>query len=245
MPVGTYGTVKAMTPEELEGLGAQIILSNTLHLLLRPVLDRVGALPGPQATALSSALGLTGRSSPDRFLAGLAVLSLLSDLAEDQPVLCLIDDAHWLDAASADTLLFTARRLEAEDLTDLRGIEHTTHLFQRWVPKARECRVTVIGQHITAAAITAASQQGYVDYRTDYDNLSYDLVDPPAQVTSEIKLLMDSFGLVYGALDFVITLDGGWVFLEINPAGQYGFIEHATGAPLSVQLADLLTEAAP
>jgi DNA-binding CsgD family transcriptional regulator len=85
-----------------------------LHLLLRPVIGRIGALPGPQTTALSGALGLTGRSSPDRFLAGLAVLSLLSDLAEDQPVLCLIDDAHWLDAASADTLLFTARRLEAE-----------------------------------------------------------------------------------------------------------------------------------
>jgi DNA-binding CsgD family transcriptional regulator len=85
-----------------------------LHLLLRPVLDRIGALPGPQAAALSGALGLTERGSPDRFLAGLAVLSLLSELAEDQPVLCLIDDAHWLDVASSDALLFTARRLEAE-----------------------------------------------------------------------------------------------------------------------------------
>jgi D-alanine-D-alanine ligase-like ATP-grasp enzyme len=52
---------------------------------------------------------------------------------------------------------------------------------------------------------------------------------------------MDSFSLVYGALDFVITPDGEWVFLEINPTGQYGFIEHATGAPLTAQLADLLT----
>ncbi len=85
-----------------------------LHLLLRPVLDRIEALPGPQATALRTALGLSETSRQDRFLAGLAVLSLLSDLAEDRPVLCLIDDAHWLDRASADAVLFTARRLEAE-----------------------------------------------------------------------------------------------------------------------------------
>jgi DNA-binding CsgD family transcriptional regulator/tetratricopeptide (TPR) repeat protein len=85
-----------------------------LHLLLRPVLDRIEGLPGPQARSLRGALGLSEGGSQDRFLSGLAVLSLMSDLAEDQPLLCLIDDAHWLDAASADALTFTARRLEAE-----------------------------------------------------------------------------------------------------------------------------------
>ena len=85
-----------------------------LHLLLRPVLDRLEALADPQATALCGALGLSERGSGDRFLTGLAVLSLMSEVAEKQPVLCLIDDAHWLDTASADALLFTARRLEAE-----------------------------------------------------------------------------------------------------------------------------------
>jgi DNA-binding CsgD family transcriptional regulator len=85
-----------------------------LHLLLRPVLDYIERLPGPQTAALRGALGLSERGSQDRFLAGLAVLSLLSEAAEDRPVLCLVDDAHWLDAASADAILFTARRLEAE-----------------------------------------------------------------------------------------------------------------------------------
>lgn len=132
------------------------------------------------------------------------------------------------------------RRVDADDLADLRGIEHTTHLFQRWVPKQRECRVIVIGDHVTAAAITAGSEASYVDYRTDYASLSYELVTPPTHVAEGVRLLVDGFGLTYAALDFVITPAGDWVLLEINPAGQYGFIENATKAPLTAQLADLL-----
>jgi hypothetical protein len=83
------------------------------------------------------------------------------------------------------------------------------------------------------------------DISADYANLSYELVDPPERVTTGIRALMSGFGLVFGALDFVITPAGEWVFLEINPTGQYGFIEHATGAALTAQLADVLTGAAP
>ena len=86
-----------------------------LHMLLRPVLDRIGDLPGPQAAALHRAFGIhAGSGADDRFLTGLAALSLLSDLAEERPVLCVIDDAHWLDAASAQALLFAGRRLDAD-----------------------------------------------------------------------------------------------------------------------------------
>ena len=101
-----------------------------LHLLLRPVLDRIEALPGPQATALRGALGLSERGS-DRFLTGLAVLSLMSEVAEEQPVLCLIDDAHWLDGASADALLFTARRLEAEGVAMVLAAREGPALLRR------------------------------------------------------------------------------------------------------------------
>ena len=85
-----------------------------LHQLVRPALGRLDRLPGPQATALAGALGLTERGRDDRFLVSVACLTLLSELAERRPVLCLVDDAQWLDAASADTLLFVARRLGAE-----------------------------------------------------------------------------------------------------------------------------------
>jgi DNA-binding CsgD family transcriptional regulator len=85
-----------------------------LHLLLRPQLERIGSLPAVRAAALRAALGLAAGPAEDQLLVGLAVLTLLSDLAEDAPLLVLIDDAQWLDRASAGALLFAARRLAEE-----------------------------------------------------------------------------------------------------------------------------------
>ena len=90
-----------------------------LHQLLRPVLDRAEAVPDIQARALRCALGLEFGSRPEPFLVALAVLSVLAEAAEGQPLLCLVDDAQWLDEATADTLLFVARRLEAEPIAML------------------------------------------------------------------------------------------------------------------------------
>jgi DNA-binding CsgD family transcriptional regulator len=87
-----------------------------LHQLCAPMLDRLEILPGPQRDALSVAFGLSAGTAPDRFLVGLAALSLLSETAEDQPLVCVVDDAQWLDRASAQTLSFVARRLLAESV---------------------------------------------------------------------------------------------------------------------------------
>lgn len=92
-----------------------------LQLLLRPVRDGIDGLPDDQAVALRRALGLASTGVADRFLVGLAVLTLLSDLAEVRPVLCVVDDAQWADQASAETLLFVARRLQAEGVVMLFG----------------------------------------------------------------------------------------------------------------------------
>ena len=87
-----------------------------LHQLCAPVMSRTGLLPPPQRQALRVAFGLSEGPVPDRFLVGLAVLGLLSEVAEDQPLLCVIDDQHWLDQASAHALGFTARRLAADPI---------------------------------------------------------------------------------------------------------------------------------
>ena len=85
-----------------------------LQQLCAPMLDRLGALPAPQRQALEIVFGLSAGAAPDRFLVGLAVLSLFSEVADERPLLCVVDDAHWLDQASALTLAFVARRLLAE-----------------------------------------------------------------------------------------------------------------------------------
>jgi DNA-binding CsgD family transcriptional regulator len=85
-----------------------------VHQLCVPLLGRLEVLPGPQAQALRTAFGLSGGPAPDRFLVGLAGLGLLSEVAGERPVLCLADDAQWLDRASAQVLAFVARRLGAE-----------------------------------------------------------------------------------------------------------------------------------
>jgi DNA-binding CsgD family transcriptional regulator len=85
-----------------------------LHQLCAPMLDRLDQLPGPQRNALATAFGLREGEPPDRFLIGLAVLSLLAEAAEDRPLVCLVDDAQWLDRMSAPTLAFVARRLLAD-----------------------------------------------------------------------------------------------------------------------------------
>jgi DNA-binding CsgD family transcriptional regulator/tetratricopeptide (TPR) repeat protein len=99
-----------------------------LHQLCQPFLDRIDRLAPPQRDALGTAFGQLTGPTPDRFLIGLAVLNLLSDAAEHQPVLCVVDDAQWIDLMSARILAFVARRLAAEAVVMVfavrAGVEH-------------------------------------------------------------------------------------------------------------------------
>jgi DNA-binding CsgD family transcriptional regulator len=92
-----------------------------LHQLCGRMLDRLDRLPGPQRDVLGVAFGLRSGSAPDRFLVGVAVLGLLAEVAAEQPLLCLIDHAQWLDQTSAQVLAFVARRLDAESVAMLFG----------------------------------------------------------------------------------------------------------------------------
>lgn len=93
-----------------------------LHQLLAPAVGLVERLPAPQAQALRRAFGLAGGGAPERLLASLGALSLLAELAAEQPLLCLVDDVQWADDASADAILFAARRLTAEPIAALLAV---------------------------------------------------------------------------------------------------------------------------
>ena len=101
-----------------------------LHQLCAPMLDRFERLPGPQRDALATTFGLNLGAVPHRFLVGLAVLSLLSEVAEEQPLLCVVDDGQWLDEASAQVLGFVARRLLAESVAVVFAMREPSEEFR-------------------------------------------------------------------------------------------------------------------
>jgi len=104
-----------MTVARAVGVESEMELAYaSLHQLCSPLLDRVDGLPAPQRQAVEIVFGVSAGPAPDRFLVGLAVLSLVSEAADARPLLCVVDDAQWLDQASALTLAFVARRLLAE-----------------------------------------------------------------------------------------------------------------------------------
>src|SRR3954465_12653254 len=92
-----------------------------LQQLCAPLLDRLDRLPAPQHDALGVAFGLSAGPAPDRFVVGLAALSLLAEVADEAPLLCVVDDSQWLDRASAQALAFVARRLVAESVVMVFG----------------------------------------------------------------------------------------------------------------------------
>ena len=102
-----------------------------LQQLCAPILDRRERLPSPQRDALGVAFGLRAGEAPDRFLVGLAALSLLSEVAEQEPLLCVIDDAQWLDRASVQALGFVARRLLAEPVALVAATREPIEAFTR------------------------------------------------------------------------------------------------------------------
>ncbi len=114
-----YLAVQALGCRVVRGSGVQSEMELPfagLHQLCAPLLAGLDHLPGPQRDALGTAFGISAGPTPDRFLVGLATLSLLSDAAEEQPLMCLVDDYQWLDRASAQILALVARRLGSESV---------------------------------------------------------------------------------------------------------------------------------
>jgi hypothetical protein len=120
------------------------------------------------------------------------------------------------------------------------SIAGTAHLLQHWVPKAFEVRITIVDGRLYAARIDAGSAAAHIDWRTDYDALTYSLITVPERVADGLLALMYRLGLHYGAADMIVDPDDHWTFLEINPNGQWAWIEHETGLLITAAIADYL-----
>ena len=160
----------------LQGVGVEFeseLAYAALHQILRPVFDRIARLPDPQATALRAAFALSDETVGERFRVSLGVLGLLSELAEEQPVLCLVDDAQWLDQASADALVFAARRLVAEPMVMLFAARDGTERSFA-APGLPELRPTPLSppdaRSLLAARVGAPLAPDVVDWLVDSAN---------------------------------------------------------------------------
>lgn len=139
------------------------------------------------------------------------------------------------------TAIYTNIVREA-DMKDVKSVRYTPALFQEYVPKEIELRITVVGKKVFAAEIHSQTQEKTLhDWRRDTLNLSHKEHKLPKEIEQKCLGLVKSFGLHFGAIDMILTPDGRYVFLEINPNGQWAWIEDLTGMPISEALIDLLT----
>ncbi|WP_455356352.1 ATP-grasp ribosomal peptide maturase [Streptomyces sp. SYSU K217416] len=117
------------------------------------------------------------------------------------------------------------------------SVRVTPHLFQARVDKVADVRVLVVGRHVFAVRIGS----GLLDWRKDYSALSYTVVDLPDHLEKALLAYLDHFGLVSGSFDLAVDRAGDYWWLELNPNGQWGWLEEHTGLKMSAAFADLLT----
>lgn len=120
--------------------------------------------------------------------------------------------------------LIYATRVPREDFGDP-GVAGTACLFQEWVEHDYAVRAAAVDGQVFASAIHASSPGAHTDWRTDYSSLRYEPAEIPPDITRGVRSLMASLHLRFGVLDFLVRPDGSWVYLEINPNGQWAWID--------------------
>jgi glutathione synthase/RimK-type ligase-like ATP-grasp enzyme len=138
--------------------------------------------------------------------------------------------------------LFTQKITTQQILNHADSIKLSPILAEEYIDKALELRITIIGDQIFACAIHSQhSERTKIDWRRyDFENVPHEACSIPEEVRSKLLLYMRRLGLVYGAIDMIITPDNHYVFIEINPSGQWLWIEELTGMPISQTIAALL-----
>ncbi|MBB5117077.1 30S ribosomal protein S6 modification protein RimK [Streptomyces eurocidicus] len=133
------------------------------------------------------------------------------------------------------------RPVDAGEIGD--GVAACPHLFQQVVRKTADIRVAAVGRELFATRITIDGD--HLDWRLDYDRLTFARIDVPGPVRSGIHTYLDAFGLAFGAFDFALGHDGVWRFYECNPNGQWAFVDDHTTKAIATALTDLLEKGLP
>jgi hypothetical protein len=149
-----------------------------------------------------------------------------------------------MQKALGQTFIRYTEAVSTRDIAHAQSIEHCPMIFQARVPKQVELRITVVGRRVFAAEIhSQTSNHTRLDWRR-YDDYTtpYSVHALPSAIEHRCRELVDRLGLRYGAIDMIRTPDGRYVFIEINPNGQYLWIERETGLPISDAICDVLME---
>jgi glutathione synthase/RimK-type ligase-like ATP-grasp enzyme len=161
-------------------------------------------------------------------------------------IISKLAESSFAESFGQDFWRFT-EVVSKRDLGYAEAIRYCPLIFQAYVPKRLELRITVVGRVAFAVAIhsqesnrTRHDWRRYDEFRTNYS--PHEL---PSDVAQRCLRLVENLGLCYGAIDMVLTPDGRYVFLEINPNGQYLWIENQTGMPISDAICDLLMSGSP
>ena len=134
------------------------------------------------------------------------------------------------------------RLLRPNEIELIDSVRHAPVIFQEYVEAEVDLRITLIGGKIFAAAIHSQETDYKVDFRMHIDSARYDAHELPRHVKAKLLQYMAALGLVYGAIDMRLTPEGDYVFLEINPCGQWLFAEQKTGLPITEALTSLMVE---
>jgi glutathione synthase/RimK-type ligase-like ATP-grasp enzyme len=144
---------------------------------------------------------------------------------------------------SADQAVFTSRIDSSLIKSSEESIRLAPGIFQALIEKAYELRITVVGEAVFAVRIESQqSTSTRIDWRRDYDALTYSAVILPPAIEKDLLKLQKELGLVFGAYDFIVTPSGDYIFLEVNPVGQWLWLEDAVGVGISRALAELLAQ---
>lgn len=167
---------------------------------------------------------------------------IMNFLSENQKVVIKLMNQDFYQVEKGAFKGFYVNPVTVEDFHDFNEEEENPIFLQEYIEKKYEVRYTVVGdEHFVCKIDSQKSEIAKIDWRRyDLSNTPHEQISPPSQVKEQVTRLMDELKLSYGALDFIVDKDDHWWFLEINPSGQYLWIEDLTGMPITYSIKNFL-----